>query len=119
MLVDTGPLGLGLDSAVDRGRAEHAREHVLDLGHVGHDVLDQDEGDRVVDLTLALLPQDLLVASATWKSPVILQCTIGGANFFKKIQKFENRHVDLDRKTNSKTILQNTFFEILSCFLRK
>ena len=57
MLVDAGPLGLRLCGAV-----EHAGEDVLDLRHVGHDVLDQDEGDGVVDLALALLPQDLLVA---------------------------------------------------------
>ena len=38
-------------------------EHVLDLGHVGHDVLDQDQRRRVVQLTLALLPQDLLVTT--------------------------------------------------------
>ena len=59
MLVDTGPLGLGFDSA---GGVEHAGEHVLDLGHVGHDVLNKDEGHGIVDLALALLPQDLLVA---------------------------------------------------------
>jgi hypothetical protein len=42
-----------------------------------------------------------------------------GEPIFQKSLKFENRHVDLDHKKNSKTILQNTFLEILSRFLRK
>ena len=37
-------------------------EHVLHLGHVGHDVLDQDEGHGVVHAALPLAPQHLLVA---------------------------------------------------------
>jgi hypothetical protein len=51
------------------------------------------------------------------KHPTVI-CTLGGADF-QKSSKFENRHVDLDQKKNSKTILQNTFLEILSRFLRK
>ncbi len=57
MLVKAGPLSLGLG-------VQHTGEHVLDLRHVRHDILDEDQGDWVVHLALALLPQDLLVAPA-------------------------------------------------------
>ena len=36
-------------------------EHILHLGHVSHDVLDEDEGHRVVHAALPLAPQHLLV----------------------------------------------------------
>jgi hypothetical protein len=42
-----------------------------------------------------------------------------GNRFFKKVKKFENRHVDFYQKKISKNILQHKFFEILSRFLRK
>jgi hypothetical protein len=42
-----------------------------------------------------------------------------GEQIFQKSLKFQNRHVDLDQIKNSKTFLQNTFFEMLSRFLRR
>ena len=44
-------------------RAGQVGEHVLDLGHVGHDVLDQHQGRGVIQLTFAFLSQNLLVAA--------------------------------------------------------
>ena len=43
-------------------------EHVLDLGHVGHNVLHKHQGRGVVHLALALLPQDVLVPTENIKS---------------------------------------------------
>jgi hypothetical protein len=64
----------------------------------------------------------LLFISAFFTPPMNTFCLhwlrvlcIRGSRFFKKkSSKFENRHVDLDREKNSKTILKNTFFKILS-----
>ena len=55
LLVDPGPLGAGL--------GYHGGEHILDLRHVGHDVLHEYQGYRVVHLALSLLTQDLLVTT--------------------------------------------------------
>lgn len=46
--------------------AGEVAEHVLYLRHVGHDVLDQHQRGGVVQLTLALLPQDLLVTTVAF-----------------------------------------------------
>ena len=42
-------------------------EHVLDLRHIGHDVLHQHQGSRVVQLALSFLSQDILVAAEETK----------------------------------------------------
>ena len=57
LLVDALPLSVGFTG--------HAGKHVLDLRHVGHDVLHQYQWHWIVHLTLALLPQDFLVTSET------------------------------------------------------
>ena len=44
-------------------RAGQVGEHVLDLRHVGHDVLHQHQGGRVEQLTFPFLPQYILVTA--------------------------------------------------------
>jgi len=49
-------LGHSLSLASRLCSRHHITEHVLHLGHVGHDVLDQDEWHRIVHTTLPFTP---------------------------------------------------------------
>ena len=68
LILGTHPLLVHFLSLAGRLLRGEVAEHVLDLGHVGHNVLHKHQGGRVVHLALALLPQDVLVATENIKS---------------------------------------------------
>ena len=55
---------LGNPLSLGTGLGQHVGEHVLHLRHVGHDVLNQHQGDRIIDITFPLSSQHFLMTTA-------------------------------------------------------